>query len=100
MLQDIRHSFRVLAKNPLFALVGIVTLALGCGATTAVFDDPNLIASAGLVPMLALADLAGLAELVQERGLVDVGPEHHDQSRCRSPWLDRELVRRGRKTPR
>ena len=37
MLQDIRHSFRVLAKNPLFALVGIVTLALGCGATTAVF---------------------------------------------------------------
>jgi Transposase DDE domain group 1 len=35
--------------------------------TTAVFDDPNLIASAGLVPMLALADLAGLAALVQER---------------------------------
>ncbi len=37
MLQDLRHSFRVLAKNPLFAFVGIVTLALGCGATTAVF---------------------------------------------------------------
>ena len=35
--------------------------------TTAVFDDPNLIASAGLVPMLALADSAGLAELAQER---------------------------------
>ena len=31
------------------------------------FDDPNLIASAGLVPMLALADSAGLAQLAQER---------------------------------
>ncbi len=35
--------------------------------STAVFDDPNLIASAGLVPMLALADSAGLAELAQGR---------------------------------
>ena len=35
--------------------------------TTVVFDDPNLIASAGLVPMLALADSAGLAQLAQER---------------------------------
>jgi hypothetical protein len=35
--------------------------------TTAVFDDPNLIASAGLVPMLALADSAGLRQLAQDR---------------------------------
>ena len=41
MLQDLRHSFRLLAKNPLFALVGIVTLALGIGATTAVFTLVN-----------------------------------------------------------
>ncbi|HEY2713699.1 MAG TPA: ABC transporter permease [Chthoniobacterales bacterium] len=41
MLQDIRHSLRLLAKNPLFALVGIVTLALGIGATTAVFTLVN-----------------------------------------------------------
>ena len=31
-----------------------------------VFDDPNLVSSAGLVPMLALADRAGLRELAQE----------------------------------
>jgi hypothetical protein len=36
-------------------------------ATTAVFDDPNLIGAAGLVPMLALADSAGLGELARER---------------------------------
>jgi hypothetical protein len=32
-------------------------------ATSAVFDDPNLVSSAGLVPVLALADLAGLRQL-------------------------------------
>jgi putative ABC transport system permease protein len=41
MFQDLRHALRLLAKNPLFALVGIVTLALGIGATTAVFTLVN-----------------------------------------------------------
>jgi hypothetical protein len=31
--------------------------------TSAVFDDPNLVSSAGLVPVLALADRAGLRDL-------------------------------------
>jgi hypothetical protein len=34
-------------------------------ATSAVFDDPNLVSSAGLVPVLALARSAGLHELAQ-----------------------------------
>jgi len=34
-------------------------------ATSAVFDDPNLVSSAGLVPVLALAQSAGLQELAQ-----------------------------------
>ncbi|HEY3600405.1 MAG TPA: ABC transporter permease [Chthoniobacterales bacterium] len=41
MFQDLRHALRLLAKNPLFALVGIVTLALGIGATTAIFTLVN-----------------------------------------------------------
>jgi hypothetical protein len=32
-----------------------------------VFDDPNLVSSAGLVPVVALAESAGLAALAQER---------------------------------
>lgn len=35
-------------------------------ATSAVFDDPNLVSSAGLVPLLALARSAGLSELAQQ----------------------------------
>ncbi|HKP07815.1 MAG TPA: IS1380 family transposase [Microbacterium sp.] len=36
-------------------------------AVSAVFDDPNLVSAAGLVPMLRLAQRAGLAELAQAR---------------------------------
>jgi putative ABC transport system permease protein len=41
MSQDLRHAFRLLYQNPLFAVVAIVTLALGIGATTAVFTLVN-----------------------------------------------------------
>ena len=34
--------------------------------TSAAFDDPNLVSSAGLVPVLALADRAGLRHLADE----------------------------------
>ena len=36
-------------------------------ATSAVFDDPNLVSSAGLVPLLALAESAGLRRLAGEQ---------------------------------
>ncbi len=38
ILQDLRYSFRQLVKTPGFALTAIVSLALGIGATTAVFS--------------------------------------------------------------
>jgi putative ABC transport system permease protein len=37
IVQDIRYAVRLLRRQPSFALVAIVTLALGVGATTAVF---------------------------------------------------------------
>lgn len=36
-------------------------------ARSASFDDPNLVSSAGLVPVLALAESAGLRKLADER---------------------------------
>ncbi len=61
MSQDLRHALRLLYQNPLFALVAILTLALGIGATTAVFTLVNAL----LIKPLPYQDPARLVLLFE-----------------------------------
>ncbi len=59
--QDIRYGFRMLARNPGFTVVAVLTLSLGIGASTAMFSVVNVF----ILNPVPLADGNRLVEIIE-----------------------------------
>jgi putative ABC transport system permease protein len=87
LAQDIRFAFRLLPKSPGFAAVAILTLALGIGASTAVF---SLVEGILLKPLpYPNPDRIVLPELVSPPG-VNLGSEYFPWGQIQFRLLTRE----------
>src|SRR5881227_2796346 len=78
MLQDLRYGLRILRKNPTFALVAILALALGTGANAAIFQ---------LVNALRLRSLP----VEKPNDLVSIGIDRHGKGRVGRGYPGRSI---------
>ena len=98
LLQDLRYGMRMLAKSPGFAVMAVVTLAIGIGLNTAIFSVVNGILFRPL-PVRAPDELVNVYNTAPPGGLVTHEPlafpdfaDFRDQSHCFSGLIGYDLI--------
>jgi predicted permease len=81
-LQDLAFALRTLRKSPAFAATAILTLALGIGANTAIFQ----LLDAVRLRSLPVADPPSLVKVQVKRGLQDFGWRTSDTALSTAVW--------------
>src|SRR4029434_4833129 len=93
--QDLRYALRILAKQPAFTAVAILTLALGIGANTAIFSVVNAV----LLRPLPYPQPDRLVLIRERTKIFDSGsvslPNYLDWRGAQRGFTDLALMRRG-----
>src|SRR5579872_6017125 len=87
LFQDIRFATRMLAKNPGFTVVAVLTLALGIGANTAIFSVVKAVLLRGL-PFKDPAHLVRVNESVAKGGRSPVAYPNYLDWRAQNSVFD------------
>ena len=93
-IQDLRYAVRGLRKNPGFAAVAILSLAIGIGANTAIFS----LVDGVLLKPLAFQEperLFAVREITPLFGMVAVNPMHAREWAAQCPSLEQVALIRG-----
>src|SRR5213595_2891947 len=90
LVQDLKYGLRMLAKNPGFTAVAVVTLALGIGANTAIFS----LTYAVILKSLPVPNPGQLVRyMFREEGVPDLsisGPAY--EALCKHETVNRDLL--------